>query len=160
MRSEELSLSKSVVTLQEVDSSAEREKDEATTEESSVVCAETTALQDEYWISPPLGSYTSSSNSSSPSDVVETVDIESSEVEVHQDGLSVTTGAGEVQQLNMVDKDTSNEAKPSEAKIDDSHAEAQASTTGDQKPISAGSSRPMQGKILRYEKEKEKENHH
>jgi hypothetical protein len=145
--SEELSLSKSAVTLQEADSLAEREKEETTTEESSVVCAEMTALQDEYWISPPLDSYTSSSNSLSPSDVVETVDIKSSEIEVHRDGLSVTTGAGEVQQANVADKDSSDEVKPSETK-NDIHANAQGSTTDDQKPL-LGSSRPMQGKMLR-----------
>lgn len=152
VRSEELSLSKSEVTLQEADSSAEREKDDTATEESSTVCTETTVLQDEYWISPPLGSYTSSSNSSSPSDVVETVDIKSP-LEVHQDGLSAMTGADGVNQANVVDKDTWNDAKPSETKNDDSFAKAQTSTADDQKPMPS-SSRPMQGKILRYGKRK------
>ena len=53
-------LSKSVATLQEADSSAERDKEGAITEESGVVGADTTALQDAYWKPPPVNSYTRS----------------------------------------------------------------------------------------------------
>lgn len=60
VRSEELSLSKSVATLQEADSSAERDKEGAITEESGVVGADTTALQDAYWNPPPVNSCTRS----------------------------------------------------------------------------------------------------
>ncbi|KAJ4815070.1 Serine/threonine-protein kinase SMG1 [Rhynchospora pubera] len=142
VRSEELSLSKSVVTLQEADTSSEKEKGEATAEDSSVVCNEKMTLQDEYWISPPIDSYTSSSNSSSPDAVAETIDMESSQVK--QDHLSVTIGASVVQQLDVVDKDAFSEVR-SDAKNNESHANAQPPTTDDQKTVS-DSSRPVWGK--------------